>query len=66
MGFTVYRLTVIDPEDGCCLEWYSTRTKAEFAMKKKEGETWVDAVFIPNTKKALIGFLNIHLTKDNG
>lgn len=71
-----YRVSYIDYDEGCVVEWTTNIQAASYRRREirkmfKElpddpPTVEIKPMTIPTTKKALCGWLNKHMTRDNG
>lgn len=65
----MYKVTVSEPDEGHCVTWFSSETKAkQFALGRADegGNPLVQAIEFPSGKKAIIDWLNTNFNRDNG
>jgi len=63
----MYKVTAFKSDEGACVTWFSSETKAKQFAKKEGGEhPLVEPVEFPSGKKAIIEWLNANCTKGNG
>ena len=66
----VWRVTRSDDEEGTVLDWFATKRQAVEHAEECDRETGgcarVDQILIPESKAALVEWLNANVMHDNG
>ena len=65
----MYKLTVLDAQEGAMVSWFSSKTEAEATQKQLKGvgeTTLIQSIEFPTGKKAIIEWLNTNYNRDNG